>query len=164
MSSPQHGLASVVNNTVVGYAPNDATFGGIDTFSYAYRNTAGTSNTSEVTVYVLNAKQDNYTMKANGDKKQTFCTSAKNGVANNDLPKEGITYTFDSNIILPNSNNQITAIVNGQTNGAFCFTMTVSKSISEKRRIVAKRGTYQVNYNMNLDGVSAPGQAFISVQ
>lgn len=167
IAPPKNGTAVPYCCGRVLYTPKSG-FAGVDTFSYALQNSLETSNTSAVTVYVINAQNDTYTTTANTASTQTISVTGPNGVGKNDLPNvDGRTFAVVSRIkrTAGTGKARIALSFNAKT-GSFNYTLTtLTTDVTAAQKQASKRGTYQFTYTMTLGGVTtAPLTAKITVK
>lgn len=156
IKQPTHGILNVYSN-YIDYTPN-SDFDGVDNFTYALKNAAGISNTSNVKVYVMDDTDDIYTITADTAKSQTINITAAKGVARNDQPLKvsGRTFAIKRDIHRTARSGKADISLNFNTDGSFSYTMTASSyyGYSAEKIRAAKRGTYKFSYIMTLNGVS----------
>jgi hypothetical protein len=156
---PNSGSVTVTPEGTVVYVPA-AAFGGTDTFSYTVKDSLGaTSNAATVTVYVPVGVADSYTATANDKAEQTIGRAAGSGVRVNDLPTgiAGRTVSLVSGPSRTNGTGDASMALILIQDGSFSFTLTAPASATTAaQRRESKRGSYNFNYAMNLNGVTSP--------
>lgn len=156
-----YGTLSNVSPGIYTYTPNLG-FAGEDAFTYTLQGASGTS-TAKVTLYVMAAQKDTYTLVADKSRSQFVSVSASNGVAKNDLPTNmaGLSFKVVSAIKRIAGSGKGTITLNfDNTTGSFNYTLTAPAWANSDSKIqAAKRGIYQFSYTTTLNGVTTPPTA-----